>query len=151
MRLVKGAALGLLNRSFSSEDEVAIIAFRGTEAQTLLEPSHEIDDAARALEYLPTGGRTPLAHALELAKTYVTPSTLLILMSDGRANVAIRDSEPWLEALAIANQLHCRALVIDTETSGHAIGRISELAAALRATSVHLADINDLDVLAITI
>ncbi len=149
MRLVKGAALGLLHRSFSKDDEVAIIAFRGTGAQVLLEPSHQVEDAATALEYLPTGGRTPLAHALELAKIYLTPSTLLILLSDGRANVALRGGDPWQDALEIAGQLHCCALVVDTENVTQPTGRAHELACALRASSITLAGIEDFDKLEI--
>jgi magnesium chelatase subunit D len=145
MRQVKGAVLGLLHRSFRQNDEVAILAFRGTDASVLLEPSHQIDDAAIALEYLPTGGRTPLAHALELAKTYLTPSTLLVLLSDGRANVSFRGGDPWGEALEIAGQLRCRALVVDTETPGYSVRRVSELADGLRAHSFHLADLANID------
>jgi len=147
MRLVKGAALGLLHRSFSKDDEVAIIVFRGTDAKVLLQPSHQIDEAATALEYLPTGGRTPLAHALELAKMYLTPSTVLILFSDGRANVSLRGGDPWREALTIAQEFNCRALLIDTDTPGRAVGRMSELALVLRASSIPLADIENLDLL----
>jgi magnesium chelatase subunit D len=145
MRLVKGAVLGMLTRSFGKSDEVAIIAFRGTHAQVLLEPSHQMDDAATALEYLPTGGRTPLAHALELAKVYLTPSTLMILLSDGRANVSLGDGDPWNEALTIAEGLNCRALVIDTETPGHPAGRVAELARVLRASAIPLAGIENFD------
>lgn len=139
MRLVKGAALSLLSRSFKKDDEVAIIAFRGTGAQVLLEPSRMMQEAATALEYLPTGGRTPLAHALELSKTYLTPSTLLILLSDGRANVSLRGGDPWQEALEVAKQLHCRALVVDTENAAQPIRRAGELAHALRGSLVTLA------------
>lgn len=149
MRLVKGASLGLLDRSFSKDDEVAIIVFRGTGARVLLEPSHQLEDAATALEYLPTGGRTPLAHALELAKTYLTPSTLLILLSDGQVNVSLRGGDPWRETLTIAEELNCRTLVIDTDIPGHPLDRVSELALALRATSIPLADIENLDLLEI--
>ena len=141
MRLVKGAALGLLNRSFRKDDEVAIIAFRGTASHVLLEPSRMMQDAATALEYLPTGGRTPLAHALELSKTYLTPATLLILLSDGRANVALRGGDPWQEALEVAAQLRCRALVVDTENMAQPVGRALELAGALGASVVTLADL----------
>jgi magnesium chelatase subunit D len=147
MRLVKGAALGLLHRSFSKDDEVAIIVFRGTDAQVLLQPSHQIDEAATALEYLPTGGRTPLAHALEVAKTYLTPSTLLIVLSDGRANVPLRGGDPWEEVLEIAGQLRCRALVVDTENPGYSVRRVSELAKVLNASSINLADLANIDVL----
>jgi magnesium chelatase subunit D len=63
---VKGATLNLLTRSFKKGDEVAIIVFRGTSAQILLEPSRSLHEASTALEYLPTGGRTPLADALHI-------------------------------------------------------------------------------------
>ena len=141
MRLVKGAALGLLNQSFRKDDEVAIIVFRGAGAQVQLEPSRMMQDAATVLEYLPTGGRTPLAHALELSKTYLTPATLLILLSDGRANVALRGGDPWQETLEVAAQLHCRALVVDTGNVAQPTGRALELAGALGASVVTLADV----------
>jgi len=149
MRLVKGAILGMLDRSFRKGDELVFITFRGAEARVLLEPCRQIEDAAIALEYLPTGGRTPLAHALELAKTYLTPSTLLILLSDGRANVAVCGGDPWQEALERARQLPCRALVVDTEDPAYPVRRISELADALRASSVDLSNLEHLDVLEI--
>lgn len=141
MRLVKGAALGLLDRSFRKDDEVAIIVFRGAGATVLLEPSHILQDAVSVLEYLPTGGRTPLAHALQLAETYLTPSTLLILLSDGRANVALQDGDPWQDALQLAAHLHCNALVVDTENVAQPIGRARELARALQASCITLAEL----------
>ncbi|WP_446743335.1 ATP-binding protein [Silvibacterium acidisoli] len=149
MCLVKGATLAMLRRSFQENDEVVLIAFRGTAAQVLLEPSRQIEDVEVALEYLPTGGRTPLAHALELAKTYLTPVSLLIVMSDGRANVPLRDGDPWQEALEIASSLQCRALIVDTETGNRLLHRSSALAEAIRATMVSLADLSTLDKLSI--
>ena len=147
MRMVKGAVLAILASSFHKDDEVVLIAFRGTDAHVLLEPSHQIEDAATALEYLPTGGRTPLAHSLELAKTYLTPTTFLILLSDGRANVAISGGDPWQEALDRARELNCRALVVDTEGPNDPMRRISELADALRAKAVKLAELENLNIL----
>jgi magnesium chelatase subunit D len=55
MRLVKGAVSSLLTRSFKNGDEVSLIAFRGTAAQVLLEPSDSLEEAITTLEYLPTG------------------------------------------------------------------------------------------------
>jgi magnesium chelatase subunit D len=147
MRLVKGAVLGMLSRSFSKGDECVFIAFRGTEAHVLLEPCHQIEEAAIALEYLPTGGRTPLAHALELAKTYLTPATLLIVLSDGRANVAVCGGDPWQETLERARLLHCRALVVDTEDPAYPMRRVSELADALGASFIDLPSLEHFDVL----
>jgi magnesium chelatase subunit D len=138
MRLVKGAANSLLTRSFKSGDEVAIIAFRGTEAQTLLEPSSLLQEATTALEYLPTGGRTPLAHALKLAQTYLTPATVLILLTDGRANVPLGAGDAWQDALDIAGQIKSSALVIDTENSSERLGRSRTLAKALGAEYIQL-------------
>jgi len=138
MRLVKGAANNLLSRSFKNGDEVAIIVFRGTTAQVLLEPTGVLPEAAIALEYLPTGGRTPLAHALDLARTYLTPTTVLILLTDGRANVPLQSDDPWQDALDIAAQITSSALVIDTENSTERLGRSRTLAEALGAGYVEL-------------
>jgi magnesium chelatase subunit D len=141
MRLVKGATLSLLARSFRKDDEVAIIAFRGTAAQVVLEPSRTPEDAARALEYLPTGGRTPLAHALDLAGNYLTSSTVLILMTDGRANVGLHTEDPWQDALQAASQMKTSALVIDTENGAQRLGHSRRLAEALGARYIALEDL----------
>jgi magnesium chelatase subunit D len=133
MRTVKGAASSLLTRSFKNGDEVAVIVFRGTSAQVILEPTRALHDAATALEYLPTGGRTPLAHALDLARKYLTATTVLIFLTDGRANVALGTGDPWQEALDIASNINTPALVIDTENSSERLGRSRDLAAALGA------------------
>jgi magnesium chelatase subunit D len=151
MRLVKGAATSLLQRSFKYGDEVAVIVFRGTTAQVLLEPSSVIHEATIALEYLPTGGRTPLAHALDLARNYLTPSTVLILLTDGRANVPLEAGDPWQDVLDIACQIKSPALVIDTEHSSERIGRSRTLAEALGAEYVQLesSELNDTVVFAL--
>lgn len=151
MRLVKGATSNLLTRSFKREDEVAIIVFRGTSAQVILEPTGTLPDALTALEYLPTGGRTPLAHALELAQGYITPSTLLVLLTDGRANIPLHSGDPWQEALDIAGQLHCHALVIDTENPALRIGQSQKLAEILGAHYVSLEEIAEIEDMAIEI
>jgi magnesium chelatase subunit D len=141
MRLVKGAAEGLLARSFKEGDEVAMIVFRGTSAQIVLEPTRTMQDLSTALEYLPTGGRTPLAHALDLAKTYVTSSTVIVILTDGRANIALQTADPWQEALEIAGQLHCPAFVINTESGEQPLGQSRKLAEALRAQYLELEDL----------
>jgi len=138
MRSVKGALNGLLEASVRREDEVALIVVRGAAAAVALEPTRSLEESRRALEYLPTGGRTPLAHGLELAARFVIPSTVLVLITDGRANVPSRSDDPWLDALAAASEITCPALVVDSETSLRATGRARELARAMRATHVEL-------------
>jgi magnesium chelatase subunit D len=149
MRLVKGAVEGLLARSFKKDDEVAIIVFRGTEAQSILEPTSALHDAIMVLEYLPTGGRTPLVHALELARGYLTPSTVLILLTDGHTNVALKGGDPWEEAVEIAGQLRCSALVVDTDGVPGSLGQSRKLAEALNAQYIALEDLQDSDALEI--
>lgn len=143
MRLVKGAVNGLLDASLRRHDEVAVVAFRGTSAEVVLPPTRGADDARRALVYLPTGGRTPLAHGLELAATLVTPSTVLILLTDGRANVAARSADPWTDALQAAAAIACPALVIDSESDPQLAGRARQLADAMRAACVTLDSLDE--------
>ncbi len=149
MRLVKGAISSLLHRSFRQHDEVCMIVFRGTSAQTVLEPSQRLADALDTLEYLPTGGRTPLAAALQHACGYLTPSTLLILLTDGHANVAPQNGDPWHEALLAARHIHTSAVLVDTDSAAQQHGPCAELANILGAHHLTLADLADLDTLAI--
>jgi magnesium chelatase subunit D len=141
MQIVKGAVVGLVERSLRRRDEVAMIVFRGEKAEVLLEPTSDVPTVLSALEYLPTGGRTPLAHALELAHQFITPETLLLLITDGRANVPCRTDDPWQDALQAAANIRCPALVIDSESNGNTLGRAKEIADAMRA------EVIDLDIL----
>lgn len=138
MRSVKGAAMNLMTRSFKRGDEIAIIVFRGTSAETVLEPTSNLADATTALEYLPTGGRTPLAHGLALAKSYLTPQTILIVMTDGRANFPLHGDDPWQDALSVAADLKNPTLIVNTETSEHPTGQAKILAEALQARCMSL-------------
>jgi magnesium chelatase subunit D len=141
MRLVKGAAAALLTRSFNRDDEVAIIIFRGTSAQVLLEPTRNLSDALAAFEYFPTGGRTPLAHALDLARSYITPTTLLLLLTDGGANVPLTGTDAWKDALQVAGTLRCPAIVVETANASERAGSTQQLADTLRARCLSLTEL----------
>ena len=67
MEMVKATVLSLLRDAYERRDEVGVIAFRGTKAELLLSPTRSVDTAEKQLRDLPTGGRTPLAHALQVA------------------------------------------------------------------------------------
>jgi magnesium chelatase subunit D len=138
MRVVKGAVASLVERSLRRRDEVAVIVFRGEAAEVLVEPTNDVATVLAALEYLPTGGRTPLAHALEMAQGLVTDETLLVLVTDGRGNVPTRSDDAWSDALQAAGRIQCPALVVDTELSDHALGRAKQLAEAMRAELIDL-------------
>eukprot|EP00957_Ditylum_brightwellii_P050915 3862088-Ditylum_brightwellii.AAC.1 len=125
METVKGAVLALLADAYQQRDRVGIIAFRGLKAEVLLQPTRSVELAEKQLQRLPTGGRTPLAHALAL--TYETirritlnepdQSILLIVLSDGKANVSLPESvlteygsAPWTQTEQMASQLSSLAL-----------------------------------------
>jgi magnesium chelatase subunit D len=145
MEAVKGSVLALLTDAYQRRDEVAVIAFRGPKAQLQLAPTRSVDRAEQGLRDLPTGGRTPLPHALQLtletlatrAKDALPP--LLVLLTDGKANVALAEGgDTWRETLELAAQLAVPALVIDTETGYLKLGRATLLAQALGAECLTL-------------
>ncbi len=152
---VKGAVLGLLRDAYERRDRVGVIAFRGTLAELILPPTDSVEPAEQAMKLLPTGGRTPLAHALVLASETIrrccaTGSAALIpmpvLLTDGKANVALPDrpGDPWQQALEAAgdlSRLGTAALVLDTEDSYVRLGRAREIAAALGAEHLCLDDL----------
>jgi magnesium chelatase subunit D len=152
MEAVKGSVLALLTDAYQRRDEVAVIAFRGQSAQLQLAPTRSVDRAEQGLRELPTGGRTPLPHALQLALETVSTRMkgsappLLVLLTDGKANVALEGgADPWRETLAFAALLMeaaVPALVIDTETGYLKLGRAAQLAQAMGAECLTLAQLS---------
>lgn len=106
----KGAVQLLLEQSYARRDSVCVIGFRGARAQVLLPPTRSLVRARRALSGLPGGGGTPLASALQLAQQQaqqlhrqgVTP--ILVVLSDGRANVTLQGLGGRLQAQQEAEQ-----------------------------------------------
>ncbi len=123
----KGAVELLLADCYVRRDRVAVLAFRGQQAEVLLPPTRSLTRARRELAALPGGGGTPLAAAIEsahalalqLRRTGDTP--VLVFLTDGRANIA-RDGAPGrtqaqADALTQAAQLRAAGLttlLIDT-------------------------------------
>jgi len=64
MSAVAGAALSLLRDAYQRRDKVAVITFRGRDAQLLLPPTSSVHIAGRRLARFDTGGKTPLAEGL---------------------------------------------------------------------------------------
>ncbi|MFT2011109.1 putative cobaltochelatase [Pontibacter sp. 13R65] len=152
MEAVKGAVLSLLTDAYQSRDEVGLIAFRGIEAQVLLPPTNSVELAEQAMRNLPTGGRTPLPHALQLTCQLLNKlnpkkdlQPLLVILSDGKANVALPGGgEPWSQTLQLASQLkekNVSGLVLNTESSYVQLGRAAELAKALGAQYVSIQEL----------
>ena len=162
MEALKGAVLNLLTDAYQQRDEVAVVAFRGQHAELLLAPTRSVDLAEQGLRELPTGGRTPLPHALQLALETLQRAAgnagnnppLLVLLTDGKGNVPLADGgDPWRESLALAELLaghRVPALVIDTENGYLRLGRAAQLAQALGAECLTLEELSA-DSLALTV
>lgn len=124
----KGAVELLLADCYVRRDSVALIAFRGTAAETLLEPTRSLVRARRSLASLPGGGGTPLAAGIDAA-TQLSQAlqardgrrAVVVFLTDARANIA-RDGSPGRvraaqDALAAAARLRgagLESLLIDT-------------------------------------
>jgi magnesium chelatase subunit D len=146
MGAVKGAVRALLVDAYQRRDLVALVTFRGLDAQLALPPTAGVELAERRLAALPTGGRTPLAAGLLRAGEVVTRHIqrdpdrrpLLVAVTDGRANAG---PDPVAEAHRAAGWLVAQripALVIDTEQGFVRTGLAAGLAARLAAPCVAL-------------
>ena len=62
----------------------------------------------------------------------------MLLLTDGRANVAFSTEDPWSDALRAAEQISCRTLVVDTELATNALGKAREFADSIGAEYVTL-------------
>ena len=160
MVAVKGAILSLLLDAYQRRDRVGLISFRGTSAEVVLPPTSSVDLAEMCLEEMPTGGRTPLSRGIYLALDIIETERmkdrnvlpLIVLLSDGRANVAMGGaggdgrpaSKPLDEAKAVAalvQQQHIPAAVVDTEVDFIRLGLAKPIAEAMGAHYLMLEDL----------
>lgn len=149
MAEAKGAVEMLLAESYARRDEVALVAFRGTQAEVLLPPTRAIAAAKRALAALPGGGGTPLAGAIDRATELAMRArregndTIVVFLTDARANVA-RDGtggRPQAAADALQSARVLRALEGTTlliDTSPRPSPQAQEVAEAMGARYVAL-------------
>ena len=154
----KGAVLSLLLDAYQKRDKVGLIAFRGQGASVLLPPTSSVDLAYRLLEDLPTGGKTPLVHGLSLGHELLlrqlrrdpTSFPVLVVISDGKANVSLAGGKPLAEARlaarAIADDERIRTLVVDVEKAGLIrFGLAQDLAAEMGAQYFRIEDLRARD------
>ncbi len=149
MRETKAAIMSLLGKSYQNRDRVGLVVFQGTQARLVLPPTGSVDLGRKYLKRIPTGGKTPLAAGLALGlstlKTekmkYPDEAVLLVVVSDGRANVAFNGGDPLDDAVAAARRIRkaeVDTLFIDTEIDPRAFGYGWELAKIMNATYVPL-------------
>ena len=150
MRQAKGAVHALLQRAYVHRDRVALLAFRGEKADLLLPPSQSVELARRALDLLPTGGGTPIAAALLAALDVAAQArgrgimqTVLVLLTDGRANIGLRGDRAAIgdELQALGRRVAeagITALVVDTQRSYLSRGEARTLAGWLGGQYIYL-------------
>lgn len=149
MKAVRGAVMSLLNEAYQKRDKVGVVAFRQDRAEVLLSVTRSVDLAQKYLKNLPTGGRTPLALGLERAFQLLkgekrkNPDCLLylVVISDGKANVALRNGDPLADALQAGEAIRYEkisSMVLDTEQGYLQFGLAQKLAQAMDSRYVKL-------------
>jgi len=141
MRAAKGVALELLREAYTERDEVALVAVGGDDATVLVPPTDSVGLAARHLKDLPTADRTPLPSGLDEATELLDredpDSALVVVLSDGRANVA--DGSPTAATRAAAARLGRRDAAVLLVTAGESrAGLIDVVAEATDADRIPL-------------
>jgi len=150
MQQVKTAVLSLLLDAYRRRDKVGLVTFRGTEGVLALPPTSSVEVAARRLEELPAGGRTPLAEglltALETLRVEAVRDPnrrpLLVVVTDGRATSGTDAVERSRALARLVAERGIATLVIDCETGRFRLGLARDLAAALGAEHVPLEEVS---------
>jgi magnesium chelatase subunit D len=152
MIAVKGAIMSLLKDAYQKRDEVGMSVFRKDSAEEILPMTKSVLRAYKMLEDVPTGGKTPLIHALlkgyEILKTSNTDSIhpVMIILTDGRVNVPYTPGKnPFDELIETAESMSesgIRFIVVDTEAGRLRFGFALELCRALKGTYLQLEELN---------
>jgi len=145
MQATRDTILSLLHDAYQRRDHVGLVSFQRTYATILLPLTSSVELAQKRLQTMPVGGKTPLARGLltgyevlERARRNdpdVIP--LMVVITDGQANVSIGTQPPHVEAYQVAHHIaanHIRTIVIDTEYSSMEPGMVLGTIASAHTT-----------------
>lgn len=158
MAASKGAVMSLLLDAYQKRDKVAMISFRGQEAVVNLPVTGSVEMAGKLLAEMRVGGRTPLAaglvRAYEQLRNYLIREPagrpIVIIITDGKANVSLGETKPVDEMLKIAStmaaQQRAKYIVVDTEEEGLlTFGLAGKMADALQGDFFKITDLKARD------
>ncbi len=139
MQATKGAIMSLLTDAYQRRDRVGLVVFQKDQARVVLPPTNSVELAQKALKDIPVGGKTPLSAGLHLAHQVIQQELrlhkdvmpLMIVLTDGAANVAMTEMPAQDEAYRFAEAIHeddVRAVVINMEHAAFDQGLAAQLA-----------------------
>jgi magnesium chelatase subunit D len=143
MQAAKEAVMLLLKDAYQKRDRVGLITFKDDRASLVLSPTSSVQLAGIYLKDLSTGGATPLNHGLALClqvfqrEMQRDPEVLplMVLITDGHGNVALRSDDPMRESLELARSIReagVRGVVLDTARDGLSASALPRAAAPAR-------------------
>ncbi|MGD6932700.1 MAG: putative cobaltochelatase [Candidatus Bathyarchaeia archaeon] len=153
MTATKGAVLSLLLDAYQRRDRVGMVVFRKNKAELVLPPTNSVDLAQKCLTQLPTGGRTPMAHGLKLGMETIKDCMrrdreavpLLVLVSDGRANVPLNGGDPVEEAKNVAREIASKnipSIALDTEQCFLPFGLVKQVSTEMNGRYLRLEELS---------
>jgi len=153
IELAKGILWNLAQKAYINKDFVSLIVFRQYEAKVVVEPTRNYGRVLEAIEKSPTGGKTPLSHALLEAYRLIAREKAkhknlmvsLVIVTDCKANVPLKPNGSIPEEVAILGEkirkLGVNAILFDTRfpyERNIAIEIMRALVTALNASVVHV-------------
>ena len=107
--IAKGIVSKIIQESYIRRNYVSLITFRGKQANVLIDLTRNYEQVINLLDELPTGGRTPLTHALYLAFNLAKKFRMKFrnveiwcyLITDGKANIPFNIGSNIREELSI--------------------------------------------------
>jgi magnesium chelatase subunit D len=114
----QGAILSLLVDAYQRRDRVGLVTFRELSAAVVLRPTSSIERAKTTFQSLAIGGTTPVSKGLWTAYQLIERelrkkgglNPVLILITDGNANVSMSDMDPVKEAAVVGEMIRAKGI-----------------------------------------
>lgn len=154
MKATKSAVVSLLRDAYQRRDKVGLVSFQRDYATLLLPLTSSVEMAQKRLATMPTGGKTPISRGLLLGFEVLERARkqdpevlpLMVLLTDGQANVSMGDLPPQAETYALADFIAAQSIktvVIDTEHPIFERGLARTLAHHLKGNYYRLDDLRE--------